>query len=134
MLFVTSGNNSMTTKRATESNPPSRQGSWTLLSNHAHVLVCLARDPDCRLRDVAEHVGITERGVVKIVTDLERAGVIQRTRTGRRNHYEIDTSLALRHPLESNRTVGQLLMSLLSPEQAERLGLDPNAPPWRVAG
>ncbi|MDD9947162.1 MAG: winged helix-turn-helix domain-containing protein [Myxococcales bacterium] len=100
-----------------------RRGSWTFLSNHAHVLVCLARDPDARLRDVAELVGITERGVFKIVGELEEAGVVTRVREGRRNHYEIDTTVTLRHPLESDRTVGSLLSMLLAPADAKRLGL-----------
>ncbi|MCG8555244.1 MAG: winged helix-turn-helix domain-containing protein [Proteobacteria bacterium] len=96
---------------------------WTFLSNHAHVLLCLARDPDMRLRDVADAVGITERGTHRIVSDLEEAGVIERVREGRRNHYDIDPSICLRHPLESNRTVGSLLESLLDPVEARRLGL-----------
>ncbi|MCA9581824.1 MAG: winged helix-turn-helix transcriptional regulator [Myxococcales bacterium] len=100
-----------------------RKASWTFLSNHAHVLVCLARDPDTRLRDVADEVGITERGVFKIVTDLEEGGVITRLREGRRNHYEIDTAVTLRHPLEAHRTVGSLLETLLRPGEAKRLGL-----------
>lgn len=97
--------------------------SWTFLSNHAHVLVCLARDPDTRLRDVAEQVGITERAVFKIVSELEECGVVTRVREGRRNHYEIDTSATLRHPLEAERTVGGLLEILLEPAEARRLGL-----------
>lgn len=94
-------------------NLPNEAGSsWNFLSNHAHVLVCLARDPDVRLRDVAVAVGITERAVFKIVTELEEAGVIRRTREGRRNHYDIDRSAKLRHPLEADRTVGSLLAAL----------------------
>ena len=99
--------------------------TWTFLSNHAHVLVCLARDPDTRLRDVAEQVGITERAVFKIVGELADSGVITRMREGRRNHYEIDTSTRLRHPLEGDRTVGSLLELLLDPTHAARLGLAP---------
>jgi predicted ArsR family transcriptional regulator len=87
--------------------------NWTFLTNHAHVLICLARDPDARLRDVAASVGITERAVQKIVADLEAAEVLTRERTGRRNHYEINTSAALRHPVESHRSVGQLLDMVL---------------------
>ena len=82
---------------------------WTFLSNHAHVLLCLARDPDTRLRNVATDVGITERAVQKIVADLEQGGVLTRQRQGRRNRYEIDRTSPLRHPLESNATVGRLL-------------------------
>lgn len=105
--------------------PPSapHEGGWTFLSNHAHVLLCVARDPDARLRDVADAVGITERATHRIISELEEAGVVTRIREGRRNHYEIDISAALRHPLESNRTVGSLLESLLEPSQARRLGL-----------
>jgi len=90
---------------------PTRQ--WTFLSNHAHVLVCIALDRNARLRDVASSVGITERAVQKIVTDLENAGVVVRERTGRRNSYRLDLAVPLRHPLESHRTVGTLLSLML---------------------
>ncbi len=83
--------------------------AWTFLTNHSHVLICLAGDPLLRLRDVAVSVGITERAVQRIVADLEEGGVITRTRDGRRNHYEIDRSLPLRHPVEAGCTVGDLL-------------------------
>lgn len=86
---------------------------WTFLSNHAHVLVCLAQDPDARLRDVALSVGITERAVQKIVSDLEEAGVIIRERSGRRNSYRLDLDVPLRHALESHKTVGTLLSLVL---------------------
>ena len=86
---------------------------WTFLSNHAHVLVCLAQDPDARLRDVALSVGITERAVQKIVSDLEQAGVIVRERAGRRNSYRLNLEVPLRHALESHKTVGILLSLVL---------------------
>ena len=86
---------------------------WTFLSNPAHVLVCLALDPDARLRDVALSVGITERAVQKIVSDLEAAGVIVRERAGRRNSYRLDLDVPLRHALESHKTVGTLLSLVL---------------------
>ena len=86
---------------------------WTFLSNHAHVLVCLALDPDARLRDVALSVGITERAVQKIVSDLEQAGVIVRERAGRRNSYRLNLDVPLRHALESHKTVGILLSLVL---------------------
>ena len=82
---------------------------WTFLTNHSHVLICLAEDPDLRLRDVAERVGITERAVFRIVADLEEAGVITRHREGRRNQYEVHGGEPLRHPVEQHRTVGDLL-------------------------
>lgn len=83
--------------------------SWTFLSNHGHVLMCLAADPETRLRDVAIRVGITERTVVGIVADLERAGIVERTRVGRRNRYRVNTSARLRHPIEAHHTVGDLV-------------------------
>jgi len=98
---------------------PSRH--WTFLSNHAHVLVCLALDPDARLRDVALSVGITERAVQKIVSDLEEAGVIVRERTGRRNSYRLDLDAPLRHALESHKTVGTLLSLVLDRARLKRV-------------
>ena len=83
--------------------------SWTLLSNYGHVLVCLAGDPHMRLRDVAEKVGITERAVQRIVHDLEQADMLTREREGRRNHYRINKQQPLRHPLEQQHTVGELI-------------------------
>ena len=99
--------------------PPSRH--WTFLSNHAHVLVCLALDPNSRLRDVALSVGMTERAVQKIVDDLEEGGVISRQRTGRRNAYRLDVSAPLRHPLEAHRTVGSLLAMVLDRTALKRI-------------
>ncbi len=83
--------------------------AWTFLSNHSHVLVCLARDPGMRLRDVAVEVGITERAVQKIVAELEEGGVLARHREGRRNRYVLNRRAPLRHPLEARNTVGELL-------------------------
>lgn len=83
--------------------------AWTFLSNHAHVLVCLWRDPASRLRDVAAKVEITERAVQSIVADLEAGGVLARYRDGRRNRYEIHIDAPLRHPVEAGRTVRDLL-------------------------
>jgi len=85
------------------------RGSWTFLSNHAHVLVALAKDPELRIRDLASHVGITERAVAKILSDLQAAGVLQRDRSGRRNVYWVDPNAPLRHPIESHRTVSDIL-------------------------
>lgn len=85
------------------------RAEWTFLTNHSHVLICLARKSQARLRDVATAVGITERAVQKIVLELETAGVIRRYREGRRNRYHIVTDAPLRHPVEAHCTVGQLL-------------------------
>jgi predicted transcriptional regulator len=82
---------------------------WTFLTNHSHVLICLERQPDLRLRDVAQMVGITERAVQRIIADLEEAGVLSHERSGRRNQYSIEKKLPLRHPIEKHRTVGDLL-------------------------
>jgi len=93
---------------------PDRARGWTFLTNHAHVLLCLAADPDVLLRDVAARVGVTERAAQLIVADLEGAGYITRTRVGRRNHYAIQTRGRLRHPLESHRTI-QVLLDIVEP-------------------
>jgi len=90
----------------------SEVNDWTFLSNHAHVLVCLARNSEARLRDIALDVGITERRVSSIVTDLEAEGVIRISRVGRRNTYSINRRARLRHPLESHQTVGDLLRAI----------------------
>ena len=82
---------------------------WTFLTNHAHVLICVARQPGIRLRDVAGTVGITERTAQRIVGELVEAGYLKRTRDGRRNHYEVEPDLPLRHPLESNHSIGEIL-------------------------
>lgn len=93
--------------------------NWTFLSNYAHVLVCLADNPDARLRDVADKVGITERTAFRLIGELEEAGVLERAREGRRNHYVIHTDAHLRHAIEKHCTVGELLKTILRPEAPE---------------
>jgi len=83
--------------------------NWTLLSNHGHVLICLSRDPEARLRDVAANVGITERAVQKIVRDLQDGGMISVEKSGRRNSYRIHRKQTLRHHLESDCTLKDLI-------------------------
>lgn len=85
---------------------------WTLLSNHGHVLMCIAGDPEARLRDIAERVGITERSVFAIMNDLERAGMVRRGKVGRRNTYQIVRDARLRHPIEADHSVGELIDTL----------------------
>ena len=85
------------------------RSGWTFLSNHAHVLIALAKNPDMRIRDLADAVGITERAVAQILTDLQDAGVLQRRRDGRRNVYSVDRDAPLRHKVEAHRTVGDIL-------------------------
>lgn len=84
-------------------------GAWTFLSNHAHVLLMLAKEPEIRLRDVAERVGITERAVQRIVADLEAGRYIERVRTGRRNRYKVHPDMPLRHPIEAHRRIASLI-------------------------
>ena len=85
------------------------RSAWTFLSNHAHVLACLAADSTIRLRDVAARVGITERATQSIVADLVDAGYVTRTRVGRRNRYEIHRDTPMRHRQDMTLTVGGLL-------------------------
>ena len=87
-------------------------GTWTFLTNHAHVLVCIAQEPDMRGRDIASRVGITERAAQSIIADLVGAGYVIRTRQGRRNHYALRSDLPLRHVLERVHTIGDLLSAL----------------------
>ena len=87
--------------------------SWTFLTNYAHVLICLAREPELTLREVSFQVGITERAVQRIIADLEGAGVLVRSRDGRRNRYEIQREVLLRHPLEAHRSINDLLAMVL---------------------
>jgi len=90
-------------------------GDWTFFSNYGHVLVCLARSREVRLRDVALEVGITERAVQKIVRDLQDAGFVTVSKQGRCNRYRINKRKTLRHGLESHCTVGKLLALIAKP-------------------
>lgn len=99
-------------------NGPGEPPAWTFLSNHGHVLLCLAGEPEMRLRDVATRVGITERAVQRIVAELEQAGYLQRKRQGRRNRYEFRANLRLRHPVEGHRTIGELIRFVIGPRLA----------------
>lgn len=99
--------------------------TWNIFSNHGHVLLYLAREPDARLRDVAANVGITERAVQKIVRDMQDAGVLEVIKQGRRNAYRIDHSAALRHDLEAHCTVGRLIDLLVNEQPAARPAAKP---------
>lgn len=96
-------------KQATAPEVP----AWTFLSNHAHVLLLIAADPEILMRDVAERVGITERAVQRIVADLEEGRYLERERNGRRNRYLVHPELPLRHPVEAHRDIGALLKLIL---------------------
>lgn len=86
--------------------------TWTFLTNHAQVLLCLAETPDIRLRDVAEHVGITERATQRIVAELIDSGYVKAERIGRRNRYTVDRQHAMRHSAQLGLEIGSLLEAL----------------------
>src|SRR5919199_5952773 len=92
---------------------------WRFVTNHAHVLECIASNPAARLRDIAAIVGITERTVAAIVSDLEEAGYLTKTRIGRNNRYEIHDELPLRHPQHHHHTVGELIRFLKAPANTD---------------
>ena len=92
---------------------PSPVADFDLLTNHAHVLVCVAREPGKRLRDIADCVGITERAAHRIVCELEAGGYLTRRREGRCNTYELHPDMPLPHELEGSTKVGELLRPLL---------------------
>jgi DNA-binding MarR family transcriptional regulator len=87
---------------------------WDFLTNHAHVLTCVADDPGIRIRDIAEAVGITERAAHRIVSELVEGGYLLREKEGRRNRYEVVPERPLRHPLAKEQQVGDLLEVLVS--------------------
>lgn len=91
--------------------------TWTFLTNHSHVLLCIAEDPGIRGRDIAVRVGITERSAQNIIRELVEGGYLTREKVGRRNHYKIHPELPLRHPIERAREVADLLRLVdVSPE------------------
>ena len=95
-----------------KSSSSNESHEWSFLTNHARVLQAIAADPTIRLRDIAAHVGVTERTAAQIVRELERVGYVTKTRNGRRNHYEIREDLSLRHPRHHHRTLGELIRFL----------------------
>ncbi|MDH4169086.1 MAG: winged helix-turn-helix domain-containing protein [Acidimicrobiia bacterium] len=92
--------------------PDTRPASWTFLTNHAHVLIAIDRNPELRQRDISDAVGITVGAVQKIIHELELGGYLHHERVGRRNRYQVNRERPLRHPLEEHHTVGDLLRSL----------------------
>lgn len=97
---------------------------WTILTGHGHVLVEIARDPEARIREIAAAAGITERTASAIISDLERAGYVTRTRVGRRTHYSVNSRAPFRHPAQGGHHVGQLLRVLAIPDEPG----DPDTP------
>ena len=102
--------------------PDGRGGSWTLLTGHGHVLVEIARNPQARIRDISAAAGLTERTVQTIVTDLETAGYITRTRIGRRTHYTVNPDSLFRHSAQEGLRVGPFLELLAEAEGGAAAG------------
>jgi predicted ArsR family transcriptional regulator len=102
--------------------PQSGTQSWSFLTNHAQLLLCIAQDPGIRLREIGEAVGITERAAHRIVVELAAAGYISRKRVGRRNHYTIESQLPLPDPLAREQRIGDLLCILAGQRLAETSG------------
>jgi hypothetical protein len=92
--------------------PRDERPTWSFLTNHAQVLLCITHDPGIRLREIGETVGITERAAHRIVSELAAAGYISRKRNGRRNHYAIQSDLSLPDPLTREQKIGDLLAVL----------------------
>lgn len=108
------------TSTSTPTEKPDNGGkTWTFLTNYTHVLIVLQAEPELTLRKVADRVGITERAVQRIVQELEAEGFVCRERVGRRNEYKVLTNVPLRHPIESHRTIGDLLDLVAYVPQAE---------------
>jgi DNA-binding MarR family transcriptional regulator len=105
------------------SDPADSGGTWTLLTGHGHVLVEIARDPEARIRDISIAAGLTERTVQAIVADLETAGYLTRTRTGRRTKYTVNHDSLFRHSAQEGLRIGPFL-DLLS----EADGQTPDGP------
>ena len=93
-------------------DPGDSGGTWTLLTGHGHVLVEIARDPEARIRDISTAVGLTERTVQAIVADLETAGYLARTRTGRRTKYTVNHDSLFRHSAQEGLRIGPFLALL----------------------
>jgi DNA-binding MarR family transcriptional regulator len=91
---------------------------WRFVTSHTQVLLCIARNPEIRIRDVADLIGITERAAQRIIADLVEAGYVERMRVGRRNHYLVKTDLRMRHPLQQTHEIGELLDLLLGPTES----------------
>ena len=107
--------------------------SWKFLTNHAHVLLCVAHEPEIRLREIAEAVGITERAAHRIIAELEEGGFIARERQGRRNHYRFFPDAVMAHPNFQNSLLGELTLSELVAPFTDPAG-HPSARPAQVNG
>jgi DNA-binding HxlR family transcriptional regulator len=99
---------------------PEPRHRWTFLTNHSHVLILLYTEPDLVLREIAARVGITERAIQQILTDLEAEDFIEREKIGRRNHYRVKPDHYLRHPIESHCKVADLLSLIVNHPDAKK--------------
>ena len=106
---------------------PESEKHWHFLTSHSQVLLCLHRDRDARLRDVAASVGITERAAQRIVVDLVEAGYVTRERIGRRNRYTVNTAIPMRHPAQHDHEIGELLTLLRRSEAVSEPSSDPDS-------
>ena len=97
------------------SSPEITNRSWHFLTSHTQVLLAIHRNPEARLRDVADMVGITERAAQRIVNDLVEAGYLERERVGRRNRYSLNPDRPMRHPQQYEHEIGELLDLLRGP-------------------
>jgi len=103
---------------ASESIRSASTADWTFLTNHSHVLICIAAQPDIRVSEVARLVGIGERATHRIIHELEAAGYLTVHKEGRKNVYSIDLNQPLRHPLESDHDIREIVMPLLRTPKA----------------
>jgi DNA-binding transcriptional ArsR family regulator len=108
---------------------PEQSGKWTLLTGHGHVLVEIACNPEARLRDISAVVGLTERSVQAIVSDLEEAGYLTRERDGRRNRYTVNHDSLFRHPAQDGHRVGPFLQLLAGPGDIRSMPASGSPPP-----
>ena len=100
--------------------PAPAAGGWDFLTNHAHVLTCVANDPGIRLREIAAAVGVTERAAQRILSELVEEGYVLRERQGRRNRYQVVAERPMRHPLVQEREIGELLEVLIGSKTGKR--------------
>ena len=100
---------------------PTTTSRWTFITNHGLVLSYIFHNPSHTAREIADHVGITERTAHKIISDLEEAGYLDRRKSGRRNLYQVDPEVPLRHHTKQDILVSNLLAALTSEPSVETL-------------
>lgn len=100
-------------------DPRETKQAWTFLTNHAHVIMCLVRNPAERMRDIAAAVGITERAVQRIIAELEETGYVDHVRQGRRNVYRVHGRLSLRHSVERHKKLDDLIRLILPSKEGK---------------